>query len=101
MIRAVITLAGSAVSVVMVISALWFWHGALRLSAPAARPEIAVWAVRSGAVALAALAQIVLLVCVVAPVYRRDAFSTTLQLFAALTGGVSLVTAVALGLAGR
>ena len=92
---------GGTVGVAMMVAALWSWQGALRLSAAATRPEIELWAVRSRAIALAALAQMILLTCVVGYLYRRGFLSEILRIAAGLVGGVALVSAVALGLAGH
>jgi hypothetical protein len=92
---------GGTIGVGMMVGALWSWQGALRLSAAATRPEIELWAVRSGAIALAALAQAILLTCVVGRVYRRGFPGEMLRLAAGLVGAVALVSAVALGLAGH
>ena len=90
-----------AVSIAMVVASLWCWQSALRLSATATRPEIAMWAVRSAAVALAAIAQAVLLTFVVRRVYRRDWPADLLRFGAGFVGAVALVSAAALALAGR
>jgi hypothetical protein len=92
---------GGTIGVAMMVAALWSWQGALRLSAAATRPEIELWAVRSGAIALAALAQMILLTCVVGRVYRSGISGQLVRVAAGLVGGVALVSAVALGLAGH
>ena len=92
---------GGAASIAMVVAALWCWQSALRLSATATRPDIAMWAVRSAAVALAATAQAVLLTFVARRLYRPDWPADLLRIGAGLVGGVALVSAAALALAGR
>jgi hypothetical protein len=90
----------AAACVAMVVSALWAWQNAPRVVADAARPDVAAWAVRSGAVAVAGMAQVVGLTFVVGAVYRRDLFGDVLRGAAAAVSGVAIVSAVALGLAG-
>jgi len=92
---------GGAVSIGMVVAALWCWRSALRLSATASRPDIELWAIRSAAIALAAIAQAVLLTFVVRRLYRPDWTADLLRICAGLAGGVALVSAAALALAGR
>jgi hypothetical protein len=92
---------GGAVAVIMVIAALWCWQDALRLSATATRPEIAIWSVRSAAAALGALAQVVLMTLVVNRIFRRGLGGEILRLGAGVICGIAMVSAVALALAGR
>ena len=92
---------GAGISVALLIAALWAWQSALALGARAVRPEIAMWAFRSGAVALAAIGEMILLTFVVGRIYRRDSLSQFLRISAALVSGVGFVCAVALGLAAR
>jgi hypothetical protein len=86
------------------ITALWGWLHAAQLVGGAGRPDVALWAVRSGAVALAAGAQALLLTFVVGSIYagaRRDRLTAALNGAAALVFMIALVGAAALGLVGR
>ena len=95
---------GGIVAVALMVVALWAWQHAAEVASDggAARPYVAAWAVRSAAVAAAAAAQGVLLVAVVGRVYQRHGpVDAALRLSAAIVFMVALVSAVALGLAGR
>ena len=102
--RAVSLFGGAVASVVLLVVGLWAWQHAAEVASDggAARPYVAAWAVRSAAVAAGAAAQAVLLIAVVGRVYRREgALEDVLRLSAVLVFVVALVSAVALGLAGR
>ena len=95
---------GAVASVVLLVASLWAWQHAAEVASDggAARPYVAKWAVRSAAVAAAAAAQAVLLIAVVGRVYgRHGVLDDVLRLTAVLVVAVALVSAVALGLAGR
>jgi len=102
--KAMSLVGGAVASVVLLVAGLWAWQHAAEVATDgaAARPYVATWAVRSAAVAAAAAAQAVLLVAVVGRVYgRRGVIDDVLRLTAVLVFAVALVSAVALGLAGR
>ena len=65
------------------------------------RPEIALWAVRSAAVAVIAGAQVLLLTLVVSGIYRRGAFDLALAFVATAVFALASVSAIACGFAGR
>jgi hypothetical protein len=92
---------GGALSVGLLVAALWVWQHAGDVVADAARPEVALWAVRSAAVAGAAVAQVIGLTFVVGALYDRDRFGDVLRGAAAVMSGIATVSAIALGLAGR
>ena len=93
---------GTMIALVLMVTALWAWGRAGWIAADATRPDVARWAVRSGAVSVAAVAQLVLLTFVAAPIFRRRNFSADLaRLAVSVVACVALVSAVALGLAGR
>jgi len=98
-------LAGAMSSVIalgLMVMALWVWGRAGWIAADATRPDIATLAVRSGAVSVAAIAQLVLLTFVAAPIFRPRNFSADLARVAvSVVACVAIVSAVALGLAGR
>lgn len=105
------TVLGSILGLLMVMAAMWAWNHAYRLAAESARPDVTLWALRSAAVALAAGAQAVLATFVVSRVYQpilhrrwpgaRDAFCERFGAFAGVVAAIALVSAIALGLAGR
>jgi hypothetical protein len=94
-------LLGAILGIMLMVAAMWGWNRAAWLGQEATRPEVIAWAVRSGAIALAAGAQVLMLSVVVGGLYRRDMFSDTVRLSAALVCSVALVSATALALAGR
>lgn len=94
-------LLGSALSVVLVVVGLRAWSQAADLTVNAARPDVAAWAVRSGAVALIALAQVVCYIWVVGKLYRPHLMDDIVKLLSFTVTAVSIVAAVALGLASR
>jgi hypothetical protein len=101
-IRQFVAVIGTIASIVLMIAALWAWSRAGALSASATRPEVEQWAVRSAAVGVAAVAQLVLLTFVAGKLYQQRRLATdALRLSAGLVAGIALVSAVALGLAGR
>ena len=95
--------AGVLVAVALMVAGLYAWRHASAIAGDwnATRPYIAAWAVRSAAIALASIAQVVLLTLVVGRLYPRQLVDEVLRLAAGLVGTVALVSAVALGLAGR
>lgn len=92
---------GSLVGAVLMVACLWAWQQAPHLAMDADRPDVVLWAVRSAAVAAGALAQTVVLVLVVGNLYRARLPDRVLQLLTAGLFAASLVSAIALGLAGR
>lgn len=104
MVGNVIRTVGATIAIVLMVTALWAWGGAWEMTAYATRPEVAAWAVRSGAIAAAAAAQLLVLTALarrraadeLAP-HRADLPRLTIG----VVGSIALVSAVALGLAGR
>ena len=92
---------GAVAAVALMVACLWGWQHAAELSGETSRPYVAKWAVRSGAIALAAVAQVLLLTLVIGRFYARQLVDDVLKLLAGLVFAVSLVTAVALGMAAR
>lgn len=80
--------------------ALWGWHAAPSLVRDCSRPDVAAGAIRCAAVAMAACAQAVLIAGVAAPMYRNTRIHL-LGWAAGVVGSVALVSAIALGIAGR
>src|SRR5947209_16781961 len=88
----------------LVVVGLWAWQNAADIAIEywsAARPEVAAWSVRSGAVAAIAAAQAILMSLVAGRVYRRGMFDAVVGLTAGAVFAIALVSAVACGLAGR
>jgi hypothetical protein len=93
---------GALVALALMVTALWTWGRAGWLAADATRPDVARWAVRSGAVSVAAVAQLLLLTFVATPIFRRrNFFGDAARLAVSVVACIALVSAVALGLAGR
>lgn len=92
---------GSLVSAALMVACLWLWQKAPVLVDVGERSKVVLWAVRSSAVAAGALAQTVLLVVVVGNLYRARVPDRILQVLMGGLFAVSLVSAIALGLAGR
>ncbi len=93
--------AGSIVGAALMVACLWVWQQAPHLAVDADRPDVVLWAVRSAAVAAGALAQTVLLVLVVGNLYQTKLSDRVLQVLTASLFAASLVSAIALGMAGR
>jgi hypothetical protein len=92
---------GGAVAIGLLVGSLWVWRHAGDVAGEMTRPEAAIWAVRSAAVAGAGVAQVIGLTFVVGAVYRRDAFDDLLRGAAAVVSGIAAVSTIALGLVGR
>jgi len=87
----------------MVMTALWAWQGAgdLVLGWEVARPDLVEWAVRSGAIAIFAAAQLVILFLIAGRIFRRGTFDVIVGFTAAAVFALASVSAIACGLAGR
>jgi len=95
-------LLGFAVSVLLMVSALWGWQNADELVLRwRMAGDSATWGVRCAAVGFAAASQVILLSVIGRWVYRRDVISDILRLCGVLVVMLAGVTAVALALAGR
>src|SRR5215203_3312747 len=98
----VITPLGAVGALVLMVAALWAWARAGWIAADATRPDVARWAVRSAAVAAGAVAQLLLLTFIAGRMFRhRNLNADAARLTMGLVAGVAIVSAVALGLAGR
>jgi len=87
----------------MVFAGLWAWQGAgdWVLDWNVTRPEVSVWAVRSGAVGVIAAAQVILLAVVGARLYGGGRIDSAMAFTAGAVSAAACVSAVAFGLAGR
>jgi hypothetical protein len=96
-------IAATAAAVALVIVGLWAWQAAADLVSqwPVDRPEVTIWAIRCGAIALAALGQVLVLRFGVRAIYRRRALDDLLGITSAVACVIAAVSAVALGLAGK
>ena len=77
------------------------WNNAIGLTSEFARPEVAVAGVRCLAVAAFALAQLIALLLVVDLIYPRRGGAWVVRVGVGLVGSISLVSGIALGLAGH
>jgi hypothetical protein len=91
------------VAAALVAVALWTWESAPDIAADmqTSRPDAALWAARSAALAAAALAQSVLLHFVIGGLYPRRAMDDALRLCFGVACVLACVSAVALGMAAR
>lgn len=92
---------GGLVTVVLMVLCLWGWQHASELSREAGQPYVAKWAVRSAAIAVGAVAQVVLLTSVIGRLYQRQLLDDVLRLSVGVVLAVSLVSALALAVAAR
>jgi hypothetical protein len=99
--RGMMIVVGALGSVVLMVLALWFWQHAPAVAAGSSDPAVVAWAVRLSAVGLAAAAQAALLSFVVAKVYQRGPLERGITWGAVMLLTLALVSALALGLAGR
>jgi hypothetical protein len=96
-------LLGAIVAVALVVVSLWGWAAAEQLVPRAVRPELALWAVRSAAVAALAAAQVLGLTFVVG-LFERDGSDRqsvggqAMRLAAGFVCTAALVGAIALGI---
>ena len=101
--NAMIVMPATAIAAVMVFAGLWAWNAAGEwvLDWKVTRPEVAVWAIRSGAVGAIAAAQVILLALVAVRIYGKGRIDAAFALTAGAVCAVACVSAVAFGLAGR
>jgi hypothetical protein len=105
--RKIVVVAAGILALSLMVLALWAWGQAGALTAYATRPEVARWAVRSASVSAGATAQLLVLTLVIGQLQRRSQLrrssvtSNVMRITAGLVGSVALVSAIALGLAGR
>lgn len=106
--RKIVVVAAGILALSLMVLALWAWGQAGPLTAYATRPEVARWAVRSAAVSAGATAQLLVLTLVIGQLQQRQrrfrrssVTSNVMRITAGLVGSVALISAIALGLAGR
>jgi hypothetical protein len=88
---------GAILAVAMVVAALWTWRHAARI----AQSDVQLLALRSAAIALAAGAQLVAIVTILMAANVKDRLLRAIGFTAAGICAICMVSAVALGLAGR
>ncbi len=104
MMRLTIRIASAVfVSALLLIAALWTWESAPDLAADmqTGRPEAAIWAARSAAMAAGALAQTILLYFVIGRMYPRRLLDDVLRLCFGIACVLACVSAIALSMAAR
>ena len=101
MIARVSIVVAAALAAALMVSSLWAWQQAPHLVFDADRPDLALWAVRTAAIAVAALAQAVLLFLVVGRIYQARGFDTVLRVCTAAVFTVAGIGAIVLSLANR
>lgn len=101
--RIIITLGAIAMAVVLVSGAIWIWQDApdRLVEWDAARPLARLWAIRCGAIALASVAQVLVVVLAIGNLYSRRSLDHALRLGFSIMAVLAMVSAVALGLAAR
>ena len=95
------TIGSAVVAIALVVCALYCWQMGPHWVFDADQPVTALWAVRSGAVAAAALGQAFILLGVVGNLYRARMADVVARFVAAGIFVVASVGAIALGLAAR
>jgi len=92
---------GALVAIALVVAALWGWSAANHLVDKSNEPGMALWAVRSGAIAAFAAAQVLGLAFVAGPFYGQNRTSDLFGLAAGIVCGLALLCAMTLGLVSR
>jgi hypothetical protein len=92
---------GGVVAIALVIVALWGLGQAPHLAENADRPDLALWAVRSAALAAFAAAQVLGMTFVVELFYNRDSLGELCRMAAGVVCTVALVSAITLGIFSR
>ena len=103
-VRTTLMVQGVLVSLGLVVAGLWGWQQAQEIVLDhwlAGRPELAAWAVRIVAVAAVALAQVILIAFVAGRTYRRGVIDSALAVTAGAVFVLSVVGAIACGIAAR
>jgi hypothetical protein len=101
--QVILVLPASIVAGVLVVAGLWAWNGAADwvLDWGVGRPDIAVWAVRSAAIAVIAAAQVILLSLVGAKLYGRGAADSAIAFSVGAICAMASLSAAACAFYGR
>ncbi|HVT88869.1 MAG TPA: hypothetical protein VHD56_08465 [Tepidisphaeraceae bacterium] len=92
-------LMGTIVALGLVVAGVWGWGSAGRLSQQAGRPDLAWWAVKSGAVAALAAAQVLGMTFIVDAFYPSRRSDQYARLAAGMLCTVGLIGALGLAVA--
>ncbi len=94
---------GLVSAIVLLSGALLVWQDAPDWVADwqSARPDVMLWAVRSGVIAVIAAAQVLVLTMVIGRLYPRRSLDDGLRLACSVAAVLACVSAAALGLAAR
>jgi hypothetical protein len=96
---------GALTAIALMVLALWVWGRSAELAGVlatgAAQPAVEIWAVRCGAIAAAAGAQLLLITSVMTAVFSRRATDEILRLGAGLMASAAVLGALTLALIGR
>lgn len=99
--RNLVTLAASLAAVGLMVVALWAWGQSATLAQTGTRPHVMLWAVRSASIAAGATAQLLMVTLIIGAFYHRGVLAHLVGVFVTLVATLALVSAIALGLAGR
>jgi hypothetical protein len=91
-------LLGTTTAIALVVLALWGWGDANELTRRADRPMQAMWAIRSGAIAAFAAAQVLGMTYFVGSFYGRGKIGEWVRVLVGLVCTAALVAALSLGL---
>ncbi|HMB96081.1 MAG TPA: hypothetical protein VKK61_08595 [Tepidisphaeraceae bacterium] len=94
-------LLGTIVAILLVVLALWGWGDAVEMTQRADRPLAALWAIRSGAIAAFAAAQVLGMTYFVGSFYGRGKFGEWLRVAVGFVCTAALITALGLGLVSK
>ena len=98
-----VSIVAGAIAIAMIVTGFWIVQQAQDVAWDwgSSRPEVTMWAIRSGGIAAIALAQAILVVAVTSRVYRRGTLDSLLGLTSIAVFALACVSAIACGLAGR
>jgi hypothetical protein len=101
--RGIVISAAAIAAVGMVVAALWAWQGAVDIVADweVSRPGAILWAIRCGAIAAAALAQVVIFGGVAGQIFPRRRGDQAVVISAAGVFVLAVIAGVVLALLGR
>jgi hypothetical protein len=103
MIRGILSFLGALAACALVITGLYFWHGAddWALDWGATRPDLAAWSVRCAGIGMIAAAQAIFIPTAVWSFYRRGKADSVLAISATGLFVLTCAAAVAFNFAGR
>ena len=90
-------LLGTTVALGLVVAGIWGWGLAGRIAEHADRPDLAWWAVKCGAIAVLAAAQVLGMTFIVTAFYPRGRADEFARLTAGLICTIGLIGALGLG----